>query len=67
MGDLTEQEDLLREHAEDVVAAEERLRLIRDGRDEAIRAAIADGMSMYRIAQVVGISQQAVARIRDAA
>lgn len=66
MEDLTEHEDLLRGHAEHVEAAEERLRLFRSGRDEAIRAAIQDGMSMYRIAQIVGISQQSVARIRDA-
>ena len=63
---MTQHEDLLREHAAHVAACEDRLRLLREGRDEAIRAAIADGVTMYRIAQLVGIRQQSVARIRDA-
>ena len=63
---MTEHEGLLRGHAESVTEDEARLRRTREARDEAIRAAIAEGMTMYRVAQIVGISQQSVARIRDA-
>lgn len=63
---MTEHEGLLRGHAESVAEDEARLRRTREARDEAIRAAIAEGMTMYRVAQIVGISQQSVARIRDA-
>lgn len=34
-------------------------------RDEAVREAIRDGVTMYRIAQVTGLTQQAVRKIRD--
>ena len=36
------------------------------GRDDAIRAVIAGGASAYRVAQVTGLSQGLVARIRHA-
>lgn len=53
-------------HQQDVGAAKATLDAERSDRDEAIRSAISAGMTMYRIAQLTGLSQQAVARIRDA-
>lgn len=53
-------------HQGAVEAAQRELGRQRRLRDDVIREAIQSGMSMYRVAQVVGISQQAVARIRDA-
>jgi DNA-binding NarL/FixJ family response regulator len=38
---------------------------VRSVRDEAIRSAIAGGITMYAIARTLGISEQAVSRIRD--
>lgn len=38
---------------------------IRAERDDAIRAAIVNNTSMYAVGRYVGITQQAVARIRD--
>lgn len=61
-----EVEDTLRESHAALAAAETTVQAERAARDQAIRNAISAGMSMYRIAQIVGISQQAVARIRDA-
>ena len=37
---------------------------LRAQRDQAVRDAISSGISAYRVAQVLGISQQAVAKIR---
>lgn len=49
-----------------LLAAEATVTDLRARRDQAIRDAIAGGMSAYRIAQTLGISQPAVAKIRDA-
>ena len=38
----------------------------RDARNGMIREAVESGMSMYRVAKITGLSQQMVARIRDA-
>lgn len=35
-------------------------------RDQIIRAAIASGMSAYRVAQITGLTQPAIYKIRDA-
>lgn len=42
---------------------EEQMGRARSARDAAILNAVEAGMSMYRIAQVIGISQQAVGQI----
>ncbi|MFE5777065.1 hypothetical protein [Brachybacterium sp. NPDC056505] len=39
----------------------------RQDRDEQIRAAITQGITMYAIAKRTGLSEQAVAKIRDRA
>ena len=59
-------EKALRLTRDNLAHAEAMAGRFRDDRNAAIRAAIRDGMSMYRVAQIIGISQQAVARIRDA-
>lgn len=61
-----DRETILRRMQEALDHAEQSTARFRGARDDAIREAIKEGMSMYRVAQVVGISQQAVARIRDA-
>ena len=48
-------------------AAEAATTAARAERDELIREAITAGWTMYRVAQLVGISQQAVRSIRDKA
>ncbi|MFV0535684.1 MAG: hypothetical protein ACK5MR_18850 [Cumulibacter sp.] len=52
---------------EKVRSYQDHLDAARDDRDDAIRAAIAEGMSAYRVAQITGLSQRAVHKIRDAA
>lgn len=47
-----------------VVGADEYAAEARAERDELVREAIADGLTMYRIAQVTGLSQATVALIR---
>ena len=47
-----------------VADADEYAAQARAERDELVRAAIADGLTMYRIAQVTGLSQATVALIR---
>lgn len=37
----------------------------RQVRDNAIREAIAEGVTMYAIAKRIGLTEQAIARIRD--
>lgn len=37
----------------------------KSNRDDSIRTAIADGVTMYAIAQSTGLSETAVAKIRD--
>lgn len=59
-------EDTLRDCQAAVAQATDDLAAKRETRDDAIRAAIRDGMTMYRVAQIVGIRQQTVAQIRDA-
>lgn len=59
-------EDTLRDCQAAVVQATDDLAAKRETRDDAIRSAIRDGMSMYRVAQIIGIRQQTVAQIRDA-
>lgn len=49
-----------------VSAADAAASAARADRDELIRAAIKDGMTMYRIAQLVGVRQQNIRTIRDA-
>lgn len=58
---------------DEITAAQQKVRTLtarvdraRADRDEIIRAAIADGMSAYRIAQLTGLTQRAVHMIRDA-
>lgn len=36
-----------------------------ESRDNAIRSAIRDGVTMYRIAQVTGLTETAVRKVRD--
>lgn len=36
-----------------------------ESRDNAIRSAILDGVTMYRIAQVTGLTETAVRKVRD--
>ena len=36
-----------------------------ESRDNAIRCAILDGVTMYRIAQVTGLTETAVRKVRD--
>lgn len=58
--------DALDEHIARVDAARAGLaEAIRD-RDDAIRTVIAEGASAYRVAQVTGLSQGLIARIRHA-
>ncbi len=58
--------DALYEHIARVDAARAGLaEAIRD-RDDAIRTVIAEGASAYRVAQVTGLSQGLIARIRHA-
>lgn len=38
---------------------------VKNERDEAIREAISQGVTMYAIAKATGISQAAIAKIRD--
>lgn len=45
--------------------AEAEVSRIRAERDDEIRAAIADGTTMYAVSKTVGITEQSVARIRD--
>lgn len=47
--------------------AEEHLADQRRDRDNTIRRAIAAGVTMYKIAEAVGLSQQTVRQIRDSA
>lgn len=49
-----------------LIVAETRVTFLRDARDEAIRAAIRDGVTAYRIAQELGMSQMQVGRIAKA-
>jgi hypothetical protein len=58
---LAEVEERAQKASEDQAVYQDSLRR----RDEAIRAAISQGVSMYRIAKHVGITQQAVRDIRD--
>ena len=58
--------DALDEHIARVDAARAGLAESIRGRDDAIRAVIAGGASAYRVAQVTGLSQGLVARIRHA-
>lgn len=52
---------------DDLLAAEARVEDARDARDRHIRHLISEGQSMYSIARALGISQQSVRAIRDAA
>ncbi|GAB3304402.1 hypothetical protein EK0264_03830 [Epidermidibacterium keratini] len=49
-----------------VERADERASTARAERDDLIRAAIAGGMSAYRIAQLTGIDQARIGRIKRA-
>lgn len=60
-------EERLVETSKAVRDAESQLERARGARDEAIRAAIDAGMTAYRVAQVAGLSQPAVAAARDRA
>jgi len=50
---------------EDLLSTEARAEDLRAERDRCIRALIAQGQSMYSIAQALGITQQSVRAIRD--
>lgn len=52
---------------DDLLAAEAHVEDARDARDRQIRRLISEGQSMYSIARALGISQQSVRQIRDAA
>lgn len=56
----------LDEHTARVAAARAALDEALRGRDDAIRGVIADGASAYRVAQVTGLSQGLIGRIRHA-
>lgn len=60
-------ECVARELTTAVELATERADSLRAVRDEAIRAALDGGASAYRVAQIVGLSQPMVAKIRDRA
>lgn len=49
-----------------LLAAEVEVSRLRDARDDAIRAAVREGVSAYRIAQELGMSQMQVGRIAKA-
>lgn len=49
-------------HAE-LAAIEETLAAVRQRRDDAIRAAVADGASAYQVAKTLGLAQTTVAYI----
>lgn len=49
----------------DLQVLEQQVSATRGVRDDAIRAAIAEGVTMYAIAKRLGITEQAVRRIRD--
>ncbi|UEJ83980.1 hypothetical protein Bra3105_06620 [Brachybacterium halotolerans subsp. kimchii] len=51
--------------AAEVEEAQKDLDAARQDRDEQIRAAITHGVTMYAIAKRTGLTQQAVAKIRD--
>lgn len=59
-------ENELTQAHEAVAQADDAARAARAARDRLIRQAIADGMTAYRIAQILGIQQSAVAKIRHA-
>lgn len=46
-----------------LLAAEVEVSRLRDARDEAIRAAVAGGVTAYKVAQELGMSQQQIGRI----
>lgn len=48
-------------------AVREQERKAMERRDAVIRAAISEGVSMYRLSQLTGLSQPTIARIRDSA
>ena len=56
-------EDTLEDEQANLRHHEEQMSRARNARDVAILDARNKGMSMYRIAQVIGISQQAVGQI----
>lgn len=60
-------DDRLRSLAEKVRALDDDATAARAERDDAIRAALADGMSAYRVAQITGLDERGVGRIRDKA
>lgn len=55
----------LRRLADRVRAIEEDADRARTERDDAIRQAIADGMSAYRVSQVTELDERGVGRIRE--
>lgn len=67
MAEEKDYEAILRRMQGCVEDAERSVDAFRDERNDMIREAVESGMTMYRIAKVTGLSQQAVARIRDAA
>lgn len=46
--------------------AEATVSRLRQTRDDLIRTALRDGMTAYRVAAVLGVTQRAVHKIRDA-
>lgn len=58
--------DALDEHVARVDEARSALTEAIRGRDDAIRGLIAEGTTAYRVAQVTGLSQGLIARIRHA-
>lgn len=55
--------DDLRDLHEQVLQADVHARRVRAARDRCIRQLVSDGTTAYRIAQTIGISQTAVAKI----
>lgn len=57
--------DMLRSRMLALADAEQVVRRAREARDEAVRALIDSGVSMYALAQQTGLTQAAIRKIRD--
>lgn len=62
---MTVDVDLLERLAEGVRERNADAAAAREARDNAIRAALSQGMTAYRVAQVTGLDERGVGRIRD--